>query len=302
MIRLMNHIAAGVLGIAYLDHGPQAAPPVLLLHGFPYDVHAFDDVTPRLLAAGCRVVVPYLRGYGPTRFLSADTPRSGEQAALAHDLLALMDALAIDRAVLAGYDWGGRAACIAAALWPQRVRGLVTCGGYNVHDVPKALLPAPPDDEHRLWYQYYFHNERGRAGLAQHRHALCKLLWQQWSPHWRFDDGTYDRTAAAFDNPDFVDVVIHSYRVRFGLADGDPAVAATEALLRQQPAIGVPTVCLQGGGDGVFRAEISAGHRRFFTGPYERLVLDRVGHNVPQEAPEAFAQAVMGLIHSAAQA
>lgn len=292
----MRHAPAGVLDVAYLDHGPHDAPPVVLLHGFPYDVHAFDDVTPLLLAGGCRVVVPYLRGFGPTRFLSADTPRSGEQAVLAHDLLALMDALGLGRAVLAGCDWGGRAACIAAALWPQRVSGLLTCGGYNVHDVPAALTPALPDDEHRLWYQYYFHNERGRAGLQQHRHALCKLLWQQWSPRWRFDDATYQRTAASFDNPDFVDVVIHSYRVRFGLEPGDPAMAVTEALLRQQPRIAVPTVCLQGGGDGVFRAEISAAHHRFFTGPYARRVLDRVGHNVPQEAPQAFAQAVLELV------
>ena len=293
----MHHIAAGALHVAYLDEGPRTGTPVVLLHGFPYDVHAFDDVRPLLAAAGCRVITPYLRGYGPTRFLSPETPRSGEQAALAHDLLALLDALSIGRAVLAGYDWGGRAACIAAALWPQRVQGLVTCGGYNVHHVPSALNPAPPDDEHRLWYQYYFHNERGRGGLERHRHALCKLLWQQWSPHWVFDDATYDRTAASFDNPDFVDVVIHSYRVRFGLTDGDPAVAPTEALLRQQPRIGVPTVSLQGGGDGVFRPELSEAHRRFFTGPYERRVIERVGHNVPQEAPADFAQAVLDVAY-----
>ena len=296
MQNLLQRIPAGVLDVACFDDGPRDGVPVVLLHGFPYDVHAFDEVRPVLAAAGCRVVTPYLRGYGPTRFLDPATPRSGEQAVLAHDLLALLDALAIRRAVLAGYDWGGRAACIAAALWPQRVRGLLTCGGYNVHDVPAALSPAPPEDEHRLWYQYYFHGERGRAGLQQHRRALCRLLWQLWSPHWRFDDATFERTAPAFDNPDFVEVVIHSYRVRFGLVEGDPAVAHTEQALRGQPRIGVPTVSLQGGGDGVFRPEISAAHRRFFTGPYERRVIDRVGHNVPQEAPGEFARAVRELV------
>lgn len=297
----LHHIRAGVLDVAHLDQGPRDGAPVVLLHGFPYDVHAFDEVAPALVAAGCRVVTPYLRGYGPTRFVSPHTPRSGEQAVLAHDALALMDALGIGRAVLAGYDWGGRAACIAAALWPQRVAGLVTCGGYNVHDVPGAMTPAQPEDEHRLWYQYYFHGERGRAGLALHRRALARLLWQLWSPHWRFDDATFERSAAAFDNPDFVDVVIHSYRVRFGLVEGDPAVAATEQQLRARPVIAVPTVCLHGGGDGVFAPEVSAGHRRFFTGPYARRVIDRIGHNVPQEAPVEFAQAVLELVRREVQ-
>lgn len=291
----MQHIRAGVLDVALLDQGPRTGTPVVLLHGFPYDVHAFEAVAPLLVAAGCRVVTPYLRGYGPTRFVSPDTPRSGEQAALAQDLLDLLDALAIERAVLAGCDWGGRAACIAAALWPQRVLGLVTCGGYNVHDVPSSMTPVMPDDEARLWYQYYFHTERGRTGLQRHRHALCRLLWQQWSPHWAFDDATYSRSAAAFDNPDFVDVVIHSYRVRFGLVEGDPALAAIEVQLRRQPRIAVPTIALHGGGDGVFRAEVSESHHRFFTGPYRRHVIDRVGHNVPQEAPVAFAHAVLEL-------
>ncbi len=289
----MKHIHAGVLDVAYDDQGPASGTPVILLHGFPYDVRAFDAVTPMLVAAGCRVVTPYLRGYGPTRFLSPQTPRSGEQAVLAHDLLALMDALAIPGGVLAGYDWGGRAACIVAALWPQRALGLVTGGGYNVHNVPVALEPMAPEDEYRLWYQYYFHGERGRAGLARNRHALCKLLWKLWSPNWTFDEATFDRTAASFDNPDFVEVVIHSYRVRYGLEPGDPAVAATEARLTQQPLISVPTISLDGGGDGVFRADGSLRHRRFFTGPYERRVIDRVGHNLPQEAPLAFAQAVL---------
>src|SRR5918996_981193 len=228
---MLKRVAAGVLDVAYEESGATAGTPVVLLHGFPYDVHAYDDVGPLLASAGCRVIAPYLRGYGPTRFLSPDTPRSGQQAVLAHDLLALMDSLGLDTAVLAGYDWGGRAACIVAALWPERVRGLVTGLGYNIQDIPGSTKPQPPERELALWYQYYFHSERGRAGLDQNRHALCKLLWQLWSPTWRFDDATYERTAAAFDNPDFVPVAIHSYRHRFGLAPGDPAVEDTERRL-----------------------------------------------------------------------
>jgi pimeloyl-ACP methyl ester carboxylesterase len=290
-----RHVDAGVLNVAYEDSGPRGGRPVILLHGFPYDVRAFDAVVPRLVAAGCRVVVPYLRGYGPTRFLTATTPRSGQQAALAHDLLALMDALQIQRAVLAGYDWGGRAACVVAALWPERASGLVSGGGYNVHNVAVALEPLAPEDELRLWYQYYFHGERGRAGLARHRHALCKLLWKLWSPAWTFDDATYERSARSFDNPDFVDVVIHSYRVRYGLVAGDPACEAAERRLVEQPPIRVPTIALEGGLDGVMRADGSLRHRHHFTGPYARRVLDSVGHNLPQEAPDAFADAVLAL-------
>lgn len=289
-------VDAGVLRVGVELHGPADGPPVVLLHGFPYDVRAYDEVVPPLVAAGCRVAVPWLRGFGPTRFRADDTPRSGQQAALAHDLLALMDALGFGRAVLAGYDWGGRAACIVAALWPQRVRGLVSCGGYNVHDLATAMEPASPQDEHRFWYQYYFHGERGRAGLARHRQAMCRLLWTLWSPEWAFDEATFARTAPAFDNPDFVDVVIHSYRVRYGLVPGDPAVEATEQLLRALPPIGVPTVSLAGGHDGVIPAEVSDGHRRFFTGPYWRQVIPHVGHNVPQEAPQAVAEAVLSLL------
>ena len=269
---------------------------MILLHGFPYDVHAYADVTPILAAAGCRTITPYLRGYGPTRFLSPDTLRSGQQAVLAHDLLALMDALALERAVVAGYDWGGRAACIVAALWPQRVLGLVTGAGYNVHDIPGAMRPAAPEDEHRYWYQYYFHGERGRAGLEQNRYALGKLLWRLWSPNWEFDEATYARSAAAFDNPDFVDVVIHSYRHRYGLVPGDPAVEETERRLTAQPRIGVPAICMDGAADGVRSPAGSAGHECHFSGPYERRVIPRVGHNIPQEAPLAFAQAVLDLL------
>ena len=243
---MLKHIAAGVLDVAYEEAGVADGTPVFLMHGFPYDVHAFDEVAPLLVARGCRVIAPYLRGYGPTLFLSADTPRSGQQAVLGHDLLALMDALAIPSAVLGGYDWGGRAACIVAALWPERVRGLVSCGGYNIQDIAGSARPQPPESEYRHWYQYYFHGERGRAGLAQNRRELSRLLWRLWSPNWRFDDATFERTAEAFDNPDFVDVVIQSYRHRFMLASGDPALEKTETLLAARPKITMSeaaTVC-----------------------------------------------------------
>jgi pimeloyl-ACP methyl ester carboxylesterase len=293
---MLKRVEAGALSAAYEDHGPPGGTAVVLLHGFPYDVRAYDEVTPLLSAKGCRVITPYLRGYGPTRFLSAATMRSGQQAALAHDLLALMDALSISGAVLGGYDWGGRAACIAAALWPQRVRGLVTGNGYNVHDIPRSARPLPPEDEHRMWYQYYFHGERGRAGLEQNRRELCRLLWRLWSPNWRFDDTVFERTAASFDNPDFVDVVVHSYRHRFGLAPGDPAYEDTERRLVAQPPIAVPAIALDGGGDGVTRADGARLHARHFTDRYERREIPLVGHNLPQEAPREFARAVLDLL------
>ena len=293
---MLKHIHAGVLDVAFEESG--VGTPVLLLHGFPYDVHAYDEVTPQLVAAGCRVVTPHLRGYGPTRFRCADTPRSGQQAVLAHDLLALMDALAIPSAVLAGYDWGGRAACIVAALWPERALGLVSCGGYNIQDIAAAGVPQAPENEHRYWYQYYFHGERGRAGLDRNRHELCKLLLRLWSPNWRFDDAIYNRTAASFANPDFVDVVIHSYRHRFGLVPGDPAVEDTEQRLATQPRIGVPAISIDGGGDGVMPLGGSERHHRFFTAAYERRVIPSVGHNVPQEAPREFAGAVLALVRA----
>ena len=293
---MLKHVDAGVLDVAYEETGSLSGPPVVLLHGFPYDIHAYDEVGPLLSAAGCRVITPYLRGYGPTRFLSADTPRSGQQAVLAHDLLSLMDALHIPGAVLAGYDWGGRAACVVSALWPDRARGLVSGCGYNIQHIASALRPQSPEREHRLWYQYYFHGERGRAGLAQNRHELGKLLWRLWSPNWKFDDATYDRTAVAFDNPDFVDVVIQSYRHRFGLAPGDPAVEDTERRLSAQPPITVPTIVLHGEGDGVSPVATSEPHRRFFTGAYERRLIPVVGHNLPQEAPREFAAAILSLV------
>ena len=293
---MLKHLKAGVLEVAYEESGGASGTPVVLLHGFPYDIHSYDDVAPLLAAAGCRVLVPYLRGYGPTRFLSQDTPRSGQQAVLAHDLLAFMDALDLPRAVLAGYDWGGRAACIVAALWPQRALGLVTQNAYNIQDIPHSGKPAPPENEHRHWYQYYFHGERGRAGLAKNRRELCKLLWKLWSPNWRFDDATYERTAVSFDNPDFVDVVIHSYRHRYALVPGDPAVEDTERRLAAQPPITVPTVVMEGGGDGVMGLGGTAHHRKHFTGAYERREIPLVGHNLPQEAPKEFAAAVLSLM------
>ena len=292
----LNRIEAGILDVAYEEAGAPEGRPVILLHGFPYDVRAYDEVSARLASSGCRVVVPYLRGYGPTRFLSADTPRSGQQAVLAQDLLSLMDALAIPSATLAGYDWGGRAACIVAALWPERVDGLVTGNGYNLQNIPRALEPRSPENEHRYWYQWYFHGERGRRGLEENRGALCKLLWRLWSPNWDFDDSEYARTAPSFDNPDFVDVVVHSYRHRYGLVLGDPAVAAIEERLVAQPSIAVPTVAMDGDGDGVMSIGGCAGHERHFTGPYERKVIPLVGHNLPQEAPAAFADAILSVV------
>ena len=290
---MLQQVEAGALRVAYRDTGPADGWPVVLLHGFPYDAHAYDEVAPRLAAAGARVIVPWLRGYGPTRFLSLDTPRSGQQAALGADLLALLDALAIPRAVLAGYDWGGRAACIVSALWPERVRGLVTGNGYNIQDIAAAGRPAAPEAEHRLWYQYYLHGERGAAGLAANRAEFCRLLWRLWSPEWRFDDATFARSAASFDNPDFVAVVVQSYRHRFGLAEGDPALEAIEQRLAATPPIGVPAISLDGEADGVTRPNPRAA--RHFTGPFEQRLLPHVGHNLPQEAPAAFAEAVLAV-------
>ncbi len=293
---MLKWVEAGVLSIAYKESGVPDGMPVLLLHGFPYDVRAYDEVTPLLVSAGCRVITPYLRGFGPTHFLSTDTPRSGQQAVLAHDLLAFMDALAIPSGVLAGYDWGGRAACIVAALWPQRARGLVSGGGYNIQDIPGSINPQAPENEFLYWYQYYFHSERGRAGLEQNRHEFCKLLWRLWSPNWHFDDATYERSATSFNNPDFVAVVIHSYRHRFALMPGDPAVENTERQLATRPPIAVPTIVLDGGGDGVMPLGGSEHHDQFFTAAYQRRVIPVAGHNLPQEAPHEFAAAVLSLV------
>jgi pimeloyl-ACP methyl ester carboxylesterase len=289
-------VRTDVLEIAYQEHGPSDGAPVILLHGFPYDVHAFDEVAAPLAADGCRVLVPYLRGYGPTRFLSAATPRSGEQAALGHDLLQFMDALGIARAALAGYDWGGRAACVVAALWPERVRCLASCTGYNIQNIAASGEPASASQEHRLWYQYYFHTERGRAGLTNNRRDICRLLWKLWSPEWRFDEATFDKSAVSFDNADFVDVVIQSYRHRYRYAPGDPALAAVEARLALQPRITVPTVNLHGGHDGISPVSEKDAQAKFFSGPYERRLLPGIGHNVPQEAPAATVAALRDLM------
>jgi len=296
----MKRVRTGVLEIAYEESGPADGIPVLLMHGWPYDPRTYDEMLAPLTAAGCRTIVPYLRGFGPTRFLSADTPRSGQQAALGRDLLDLMDALGISRAALVGYDWGGRAACIVASLWPERVRCLVTGNGYNIQDIARSGEPAAPEQELRFWYQYYFHTERGRAGLAANRREFCRLIWRLWSPNWKFDDATFERSAASFDNPDFVDVTIQSYRHRFKNAPGDPALEPIEQRLAALPTISVPTISLNGAANGVGPPERSAGHARFFTGPYQRKVIPVAGHNLPQEVPGAVTEAALELIRAMA--
>ncbi|MDR6451809.1 alpha/beta fold hydrolase [Variovorax paradoxus] len=292
----LRKIEAGVLEVAYYETGPSSGPPVLLMHGFPYDIHTYAEVAPMLAEQGCRVIVPYMRGYGATRFLHDATPRSGEQAAFGADLLALLDALKIERAVLAGYDWGGRAACVVAALWPERCAGLVSLNSYNIQNIAKAMEPDTPENEHSLWYQYYFHSERGRAGLAKDRRALTRLLWRLWSPTWKFDEATFGRSAAAFDHPDFVEVVIHSYRHRFGLVAGDPAYADIERRLAAQPAISVPAITFDGIDDGVRPPADASAHAHRFSGPRSHRLVPGAGHNLPQEAPRIFADAVLELV------
>ncbi len=289
----LARIRTPVLDIAYEASGPEHASTVILLHGFPYDPRSFDEVVPILNEAGLRTIVPYVRGYGPTRFLSAQTMRSGQQAALAHDVLDLLDALRLEQAILAGFDWGARSACILAALWPVRVRALVTCCGYIIQDIAKAGHPFDPEQERRLWYQYYFNTERGRAGLAVNRVPLCRLLWTLWSPTWPCDEQAYSRTARSFDNPDFVEVAVHSYRHRYGVVAGDPRYAEPEGRLATLPKITVPAITLHGAVDGVTPAATSEDHGAHFIGHYERRVLDNIGHDVPREAPAAFAQAVL---------
>jgi pimeloyl-ACP methyl ester carboxylesterase len=289
---------AGQLNIGYVDAGPEDGPAVLLLHGWPYDIHAYDAVTPMLVAQGCRVVVPYLRGYGTTRFLSDETPRNGEQVALAVDATALMDALRIPRATVAGFDWGSRAAAIMAALWPERCAALVAVSGYLIGSIEINQKPLPPKAELGWWYQYYFATERGRRGYRQYTHDFAKLIWQLASPHWHFDDATFERTAASFDNPDHVDIVIHNYRWRLGLAEGEPQYLRFEQQLAERPTIAVPTITIASDFDGP-NADGRAYADRFI-GPYEHRILDGIGHNVPQEAPAAFAEAVLALVHQEA--
>jgi pimeloyl-ACP methyl ester carboxylesterase len=291
-----RQVQAGVLSIALYESGSATGSPVFLMHGFPYDIHTYTEVIPLLVAQGCKVYVPFLRGFGPTRFLNQTTPRSGEQAALGADLLALMDALNVQQAVLAGYDWGGRAACVVAALWPERCSGLLSFNSYNIQNRAKAMVPDTPENEHSLWYQYYFHSERGRAGLAKDRRAVCKLLWKLWSPTWSFDEATFERSAAAFDNPDFVDVVIQSYRHRFELVAGDPAYADIENRLALQPRITVPTITFDGADDGVRPPAAASQHGHLFSGSRSHRLVPGVGHNMPQEVPMIFANAVMELV------
>jgi pimeloyl-ACP methyl ester carboxylesterase len=290
-----GRVTTPVLDIAYEHAGEVGAIPVILLHGFPYDVRAYDDVAGILAAKGAFVLAPYLRGFGPTRFRDDATIRSGQQAALAQDLLDFMNAMDLQAAIVAGYDWGGRAACIAAALWPDRVRGLVSVDGYNVQNLAYAGEPAPPEWERTYWYQYYFHSERGRRGLERNRDDLCALLWRTWSPSWAGASAAFPHSAASLHNPDFVDVVIHSYRHRYGLVDGDPRYQRLEDLIAQEPPITVPTIVLESGQDGVAGPSAEE-DRDHFTGPYEHRLLPGVGHNVPQEVPEAFADAVARLL------
>lgn len=292
---VFKQIDAGVLSVGYSEYGPPGGDCIVLLHGFPYDANAYSEVAPILAAANYKVIVPYLRGYGPTHFLSSATVRSGQQAALGYDLHALLDALQIETTLLAGYDWGGRAACIVAALWPNRVKALVTGGGYAIQRIEVAMKPEEPEVELRYWYQYYFHGERGRAGLAHYRYEFCRLLWRLWSPDWRFDEATYARTASSFDNDDFVDVVVHSYRHRFGLAAGDPALEDIERQLAASPPITVPSLALEGGRDGVTPPWSSGQLDHLFVNALRREVIPKVGHNLPQEAPQKFAAAVLEL-------
>ncbi len=287
----VHRVNAGVLEVAYLEYGAPDGWPCIMGHGFPYDAHAYAEVAPMLAETGARVVVPWLRGYGRTRFLSADTPRSGEQAALGADMLALMDALEFERAVLGGYDWGGRAACIVAALWPERVTALVSGNSYNIQNIARSWEPAAPEHEAAYWYQWYFGTERGRRGLAANRRELTELLWRMWSPEWSFDDATFARSAEAFDNPDFVDVVIHSYRHRYGLVPGDPSVAHLETRLTARPPITVPAVTVDGAADGV--SGTTQHHARHFTGPHRHHIWPGAGHNLPQERPRDWADLVI---------
>ncbi|PVH98926.1 alpha/beta-hydrolase [Periconia macrospinosa] len=289
-------IETTVLRVAYYEYGPQDGWAVILSHGFPYDIHAYDEVVPILEKSGARVIVPYLRGFGPTRFLSSATVtmRSGQQAALGSDLISLLDALGIDKAVLAGFDWGGLASCVAAVLWPERVAGLVSYAGYDVYNRVINRSPNDPELECVQWYQHLFQSERGRECLSQHRHKLCKMLWRQWSPTWNFSDREYDQTATSFDNPDFVDIVVHTYRHAHGTANGDPALQDLEEKLAARPKILMPAVTLDGTRDPL-KPGGTAAHGEMFQGRHEHFVYD-VGHAFPLEAPEAFAEAIL-LVH-----
>ena len=289
----LKQINAGLLNVGYAEAGPAGGPPVILLHGWPYDIHSYVDVAPLLAAAGYRVIVPYLRGYGTTQFLSSATFRNGQQSALAVDLIALMDALGIQRPIIAGYDWGARTANIVAALWPERCKAMVSVSGYLIGSQEINKMPLPPKAELEWWYQFYFATERGRAGYAKNTHDFAKLIWQLASPQWRFDDATFNRSAASFDNPDHVAIVIHNYRWRLGLAEGEQKYDPLEKRLAQGPIISVPTITLESDANGAPHPDASA-YAKKFSGKYaHRVITGGVGHNLPQEAPRAFAQAVV---------
>jgi pimeloyl-ACP methyl ester carboxylesterase len=289
----LKQIDAGLLNVGYAEAGPANGRPVILLHGWPYDIHSFVDVAPLLASAGYRVIVPYLRGYGTTRFLSTETFRNGQPSVVAVDITALMDALKIDKAVIAGFDWGARTANIIAALWPERCKAMVSVSGYLIGSQESGKMPLPPNAELQWWYQFYFATERGRIGYDKNRHDFAKLIWKQASPKWNFDDATFDRSAAAFDNPDHVSIVIHNYRWRLGLAEGEPKYDDLEKRLAESPVITVPTITMEGDANGAPYPEPSA-YATKFRGKYEhRNINGGVGHNLPQEAPQAFAKAVI---------
>jgi pimeloyl-ACP methyl ester carboxylesterase len=289
----LKQLDAGVLDVGYAEAGPSNGPAVVLLHGWPYDVHSYVEVAPLLAAAGYRVIVPYLRGYGTTRFLSSETFRNGQQSVLALDVIALMDALEIERAILAGYDWGARTANVVAALWPERCKAMVSVSGYLIGSPEANKMPLPPKAELQWWYQYYFATERGRAGYDKYQHDFARLIWQIASPRWNFDDATFDRSAASLNNPDHVSIVIHNYRWRLGLAEGDPELDDLERRLAEGPVITVPTITLEGDANGAPHLDSST-YANKFSGKYaHRVINGGVGHNLPQEAPQAFAEAVV---------
>ena len=289
----LKQIDAGLLSVGYAEAGPANGPTVLLLHGWPYDIYSFVEVTPLLASAGYRVIVPYLRGYGTTRFLSDETFRNGQPSVVAVDIINLMDALKIDKAIIAGFDWGARTADIMAVLWPERCKGIVSVSGYLIGSQESGKAPLPPNAELQWWYQFYFATERGRAGYDKYRHDFNKLIWQLASPKWSFDDATFDRSAASFDNPDHVAIVIHNYRWRLGLAEGEKKYDELDKRLAKSPAISVPTITMEGDANGAPHPD-SAAYRSKFSGKYEyRLIAGGIGHNLPQEAPQAFAKAVI---------
>ena len=291
----LKQIDAGLLNVGYAEAGPAGGRPVILLHGWPYDIHSYVDVAPALASAGYRVIVPHLRGYGSTRFLSSAAVRNGEQAVVAADIVALMDALQIPKAILAGFDWGARTANIIAALWPDRCKAMVSVSGYLIGSQAAGMLPLPPKAELQWWYQYYFATERGRAGYEKYRHDFARLIWQLASPKWNFSQATFDRSAAAFENPDHVAIVIHNYRWRLGLSDGETKYDDLEKRLAAAPVIAVPTITLEGDANGAPHAEASA-YAGKFSGRYShRLIKGGVGHNLPQEAPRAFCEAIVAV-------